>query len=356
MKKYAFSWAMFGFLFEIPAQELTILWDAPFASPQNKIMLQLKSASNLDSMRLVCNGNVIQKHDFTQKRIQTWQDSVALDTGKMVLTCTAWAGTSKQQKEVIFYYQPETAAITYRAVLIGNSNYSREDSWANLNNEPIKDADNLAELLYQQYQFTKIEVWHDATLEQMHTTFRGLSRRNRPKEHLLIFYSGHGNQEVGVYPNPYFVPTDASGNDFKTQFSGATFLNYVAAVPSEHVLFIADAAFAGSLALNGTSNSRSDKFPKEVPKVRLKEEEVLERFASRQVISSANNDEVLNESLFMKHLLLSLDENQNKIWSAMDLFQKLRVSTVTDSGYMPQLGKMPFTGDQGGDFIFRKKI
>jgi Caspase domain/WG containing repeat len=361
--KTSAGWGLLG----VP-EKLNIIWDLPSNTQQNSLKVALNATCRLDSMRLECNGQLLKMNHFTQTALFEHQEAIPLQTGKLVFQCTAWAGTRQKTTECVLY-RSETPvpnnALTYSALLIGNSNY---DTWGGLANKPIKDADSLASILYEHYQFKDIQILHNATLAQMHHAFRALTERKNPNERLLIFYAGHGDQEVTMKPSAYLVPVDAQDRNRKTQFSAASFINYVKQYQSEHILFIADACFAGSFVIDAVFGSgdggnrkrgsgiREKENQKEVPVTPTPVVYSPEKLKSRHAMSSGQKIEVPNASVFIEHLFKNLLNNPDAVLSADDLFTRLKPLVMRESQLVPQFGKLHYTGDEGGDFLFRKKI
>jgi hypothetical protein len=79
---------------------------------------------------------------------------------------------------------------------------------------------------------------------------------------------------------------------------------------------------------------------------------------SRKAITSGTLTTVPNESVFMKYLLKRLNQNTQKYLSAGQLFNMIEDPVInnTTGDNQPQYAPISRTGDEGGDFIFIKRI
>jgi Caspase domain/WG containing repeat len=355
-------------LLQIP-ERLSIVWENPFKSYEqpasNKTKVQVKSTRPLTEIRVEHNGQIF-KNKFADI-IYNWDTTLMLETGKSNLKVTASAGYRTKKNECVLYYQPPTGQkIKYHALLIANSNY---DNWTPLVNQPIKDADSLATILYHQYQFKQIQILHDATLLQMQAALDALKERKEAAERILIFYAGHGDQEKEAGGMAYLIPVDAIGQNRKTQLSAADFKAYVSTeqLKSRHLLFIADACFAGSFVIDAAqksntfgataTNDRGAK-TKTTPSSdgMMTDQQTSENLVARQVMTSGQKIEVPNSSVFIQYLFEQLTHNQADTWGADKLFGALKDAVIKKSQLVPQFGKLHHTGDDGGDFLLRQKI
>ena len=119
----------------------------------------------------------------------------------------------------------------------------------------------------------------------------------------------------------------------------------IAAVPSRHTLLITDACFSGSVF-------KTRSIGKDAPAA-IKE---MNEKISRVAITSGNDTEVPDESVFMKYLIKALSENKNNYLSAQKLFVTQIIEAVmTETNTEPRYGTLELAGHVGGDFIFIKK-
>jgi len=81
----------------------------------------------------------------------------------------------------------------------------------------------------------------------------------------------------------------------------------------------------------------------------------LDERLSRKAITSGILQEVPDESVFMKYLLVRLSENEDKYLASEFLFTSFKGSVMDNSNNIPQFGVIQNVGDDGGDFIFIHK-
>ena len=139
--------------------------------------------------------------------------------------------------------------------------------------------------------------------------------------------------------------TDAKRNDPNTWLPNKTVLDLIAKIPSRHTLLITDACFSGSVF---KTRGLTDGAPKAIQEMEAK--------ISRIAITSGNDTEVPDESVFMKYLIKALSENKEKFLTAQKMFiTQIIEAVMTESKTEPRYGTLELAGHVGGDFIFTKK-
>jgi Caspase domain/WG containing repeat len=393
-------------------EKLEIVWELPFKNKslteQMPITAQISSSRELQDFELEWNGKVIQKSAFIQKKQLEikWSERIALQTGKNVLKLTVRNTKQQESNECVLYYQPPAPQqVQYSAIMIANNDY-QSLTWEELLRQPFFDADTLAIILQQHYQFQRIFTLHDATLAQMNALFQDLTQQTDSTERILIFYAGHGYQPEKVQNGAYLVPKDARGFETATLFASARFAAYVKRMASKHILTMIDACFAGSFildappielelsrgrnnrgAVTGTKTAAASSNASVAPippsnqtRAACLEEEAAEKIVCREVMSSGQRVYVSNKSDFIQAVYFTLLKNKECKLSARTLFERLKAPMevslqrrITESStkvlskeeetdlknrmeLVPQVGILPNSGSNGGDFIFRKKI
>ncbi|PWG04373.1 caspase family protein [Polaribacter aquimarinus] len=234
----------------------------------------------------------------------------------------------------------------YYALIIGVSDY-KDESIVDLNGEPTKDADALANVLTTKYSFSRqnVTVLKNPTENQIIKEFYNLRKKVGPNDNLVIFYAGHGNYDEASEKG-YWMPSDA-----EMEFEGNVILNtsivsYIKSINSKHTLLIADACFSGSILTKTRSFSKASNAVK-----------AKYALPSRRAITSGTLTTVPNKSVFMKYLLKRLRENSNTYLSAGQLFNMIEDPVInnTSGNNKPQYAPISRTGDEGGDFIFIKR-
>ncbi|MCI2228043.1 caspase family protein [Polaribacter sp. MSW13] len=234
----------------------------------------------------------------------------------------------------------------YYALIIGVSSYE-DKSIADLNGEPTKDAQSLADVLINKYSFSKenVTVLKNPKENEIIKEFYTLKKKVGKNDNLVIFYAGHGNYDK-VSEKGYWMPSDAN-----MEFEGNVILNtsivsYIKSINSKHTLLIADACFSGSILTSSRNYKEASKA-------------VQKKYAlpSRKAITSGTLTTVPNQSVFMKYLLKRLNQNTDKYLSAGQLFNMIEDPVInnTTGDNQPQYAPISRTGDEGGDFIFIKR-
>jgi len=232
----------------------------------------------------------------------------------------------------------------YYALLIGVNDY-QSDELKDLDN-PIKDAQSLYDVLTSKYTFEKenITFLKNPTYSEMYTSFESLIKKLTDNDNLLIFYAGHGwwdeKKKFG-----YWFPADATKNTSLNWFSNNQLRDFISSFPAKHTLLIADACFSGAIfKMRGVEMTDA---PQSIKK--------LDERLSRKAITSGILQEVPDESVFMKYLLVRLSENEDKYLASEFLFTSFKGSVMDNSNNIPQFGVIQNVGDDGGDFIFIHK-
>jgi hypothetical protein len=232
----------------------------------------------------------------------------------------------------------------YYALIIGVSNYS-DKNIPGLDNEPIKDAETLSEILITKYRFDKegVQLLKDPTYKQIIRSFDDLSRIITENDNLLIFYAGHGyydeKKEIG-----YWLPSDAEHNYTDAWLYNSVLADNIKKINSKHTLLISDACFSGSIFKT-----------RALPTITEKAYQKKYELKSRNALTSGILKTVPNKSVFFKYLSEKLTSNTQAYLSASELFQFIEIPVGNNSSSVPQFGDIQNVGDEGGDFIFIKK-
>ena len=232
----------------------------------------------------------------------------------------------------------------YYALIIGVSDYV-DKSIVDLNGEPTKDAQALADVLISKYGFSaaNVTVLKNPTDSQINRSFYQLRKKVGQSDNLLIFYAGHGNYDEAS-ERGYWMPSNANMEFEDNIILNTTIVSHIKAINSKHTLLIADACFSGSIF-----KSRSY----------VQEEKNAKRkysLTSRKAITSGTLKTVPNKSVFIKYLLKRLHENKDPYLSTRKLFDRIEEPVMNNSANTPQRGVIHGSGDEGGDFIFIKKM
>lgn len=328
----------------------TVTWDYPFNDfvSSTEDVYQLKACihakEEITSLQLSINGRSFATRGFgvdsdctaninQQIKLRPGRNEVVIE----VKTATASVLSEKRTIE----YKASTKG-NYHALLIGVQDYA--DFSIDDLNKPVGDCQKLAATLVNDYTFEhhNVHLLKNPTKEQIINKLLYLQERLGKKDQLLIFYSGHGvvKNKIG-----YWLPADADNNSRVRWFSNAELRDYVNSINTQHTLVIADACFSGSIFTGGYRN---------VTEFACTE---MEKIPSRRAMTSGANTVVPDNSIFFKYLLQKLKENNSSCLSAETLYSKVKPAVIYNSpnNHIPQFGVMPQTGDEGGNFIFRRR-
>lgn len=328
----------------------TVTWDYPydaFASSTNSryaIKACIHSEAPITSMKLHINGQAFSSRGFgiSDDCTASIDQTINLREGsnELVIEVTTAQGSVRSEKRTIEYKANQGG--DYHALLIGVENY--DDYSINDLNKPIDDCQALAKTLTQEYTFESrnVHMLNNPTKEEILNKLIYLQERLDSDDKLLIFYSGHGimKNEVG-----YWLPADADKNRRTKWFSNAELRDYVNSIKTQHTLIIADACFSGSIFTGGY---------RDVTEFACAE---MEKVPSRRAMTSGAHTLVPDNSVFFKYLLKKLQDNNSSCLSAETLYTKIKPAVIYNSpnNHIPQFGVMPQTGDEGGNFIFRRR-
>lgn len=275
------------------------------------------------------------------------------DVNKITVVATDGAGNVAEQVFEIKKNSQETVSEvvvateregTNYCLLIGAQNY--EDSTIPSLENPIQDAVRLKLILKNNYGFndSNIVSLFNPKADDVKRQLLELTNTIQPEDNLLIFYAGHGIW-VEKEKKGYWLLVDAKRNDPNTWLQNKEVLNLIAKLPSRHTLLITDACFSG-----GVFKTRS--IGKDAPEVIKSINEKISRVA----ITSGNDTEVPDESVFMKYLIKALSENEEQYLTAQKMFiTQIMEAVMTETKTEPRYGTLELAGHVGGDYIFSRK-
>jgi len=252
-------------------------------------------------------------------------------------------GTSNSVSLDLSKKAPTSNAPTFYALLIAEQEYA--DPSIGALTEPLKDANLLKKVLLDNYTFEEkdVSLLKDPTFEEIEVAFEGLTHKVTPKDYVLIFYAGHGYYDDQTNIG-YWLPSDAQKKNKAKWFRNSALVENVGAIKSKHTLLIADACFSGQIFKTRApfNNGSIDIFN-------------LMKRPSRKAMTSGSLTTVPDVSVFMKYLLRTLSENQNKYLPSEDLFDEIRLAMKANSTTKPLYGEIQNVGDEGGNFVFIRK-
>ena len=236
-------------------------------------------------------------------------------------------------------------APVYHAFLIAEDKYS-EESYHSLPGT-VRDVRRIYELLTTKYTFDpeNVEILVSASkgtiLSKLNEKVKALSEN----DNLFIFYAGHGwikkyvatGREEG-----FLIPSDAKKGDEVSFINSYDITSIINRCKAKHILFTADACFAGSLFRD---------IPAEAS-MRVKE---AYKEKSRRLLSSGNLQAVADESDFVESLRIALQENHEKYVTAGKLIDGFKDQYIEKTHMQLQYTPIPNVDDQGGEFVFIRR-
>ena len=328
-----------------------ITWDAPYKSysavPSDlcRIKLCVNSSSRLEDMKIYINNALFESRGITiaDECSQGVDQEIKLQSGKNeVYVQFSLNGQIFKSEIRTIEYNPQKKSSNYHALLIAVQDYN--DLGIKDLSKPIQDANLLKEVLLKEYTFdsSSVTLLTNPTKEMIINEMIKLQGELSENDNLLVYYSGHGinKNEVG-----YWLPSNAMLENRSNWLSNSEFRDYLNGIKTEHTLVIADACFSGSI-FNGAFRD-VESFPcEEMAKVK-----------SRRAMTSGANTVVPDESVFLKYLCTILSNNEQSCLSAEELYGRIKPSVISNSpnNQIPQFGILPQVGDEGGNFVFRKR-
>ncbi len=233
----------------------------------------------------------------------------------------------------------------YNALIIAEQDYTDK----NLKDLsfPILDSKNLKRILNEHYTFKeeKTTLLINPTRNEIIKSLDSLLNILSEKDHLLIFYAGHGIYDSRLKQG-YWLPSDADINNRGTWVSNNDIRDYIAGFDAKHILLISDACFSGSIF---DFNREAD----------INKSHIISKLLNkkaRTAMTSGLDNTVPDKSVFLQYLLKSLIENEKTFIKASDLFNNLQEPVLSNTNNIPQYGPIKNTTHEGGEFIFLKKI
>ena len=236
-------------------------------------------------------------------------------------------------------------APVYHAFLIAENKYN-EASYHSLPGT-VRDVRRIYELLTSRYTFDpeNVEILVNATKDSILYKLNEKIKSLSDNDNLFIFYAGHGwikkNAATGREEG-FLIPSDATKGDEVSFINSYDITSIINRCKAKHILFTADACFAGSLFRD---------IPSEAPtgvKEAYKEK-------SRRLLSSGNLQAVSDESDFVESLRLALQENRAKYITAGKLLDGFKDQYIEKTHMQLQYSPIPNVDDQGGEFVFIRR-
>ena len=215
----------------------------------------------------------------------------------------------------------------------------------------LRDMRKMYKLLSGKYTFEpgNIDTLVNATKEKILSTLNSIAKSLTENDNLFIFYAGHGiiKRYEGVNGKKvreegFLIPSNAAKGDEVTFINSYDITSILNRSNAKHILFTADACFAGSLFRDLPADAS------------LKVREAYKN-KSRRLLTSGNKQAVSDESDFVESLRLALQENTKKYVTAGELVDGFRDQYISKTHMQLQYNPIPNVDDQGGEFVFFKR-
>lgn len=249
---------------------------------------------------------------------------------------------------------PDIIKGTYRALIIGNNQYTDpEGRWTPLKTA-LTDASAVKDVLHKYYGFTDIQFLENATRRDVLLALSELSARVLSNDNVLVYYAGHGYLDEETNKG-FWVPVDAKGTDQTTFLRNSTIRDELSLIASrsKHTLLISDSCFSGTLLRSGTRSIRpdtsNDLYYRKVANKRSVQ--IMSAGGVEYVDDSYNTS---GHSPFTYFLLNELKHNDRKLITVSELSTNVEKAVANNVEQVPESGVLQGAGDELGEFIFIK--
>jgi len=244
------------------------------------------------------------------------------------------------------------------AVIIGIDRYMNLPADKQLS-YAVKDAKGMEEVLRKKYRFDRIITLYNeqATRETILKTFMDdLATEMTEEDSLVVFWAGHGNQEVTRTGDlGYLIPHDGKVEKLYSNISMTQLKEDISKkIPAKHVFYIMDACYGGLL----TATRAIDKTPQR-DLAYLKE---ITKETVRQVLTAGGKgEEVLDggpkgHSVFTGRLIEALEAAGDFV-TANEIYMIIKEKVNGDARAQNQTQTPAFGTLYGnGDFVFIPNI
>lgn len=226
-------------------------------------------------------------------------------------------------------------------VVIGINEYT---SWPPLGNA-VRDAKSVYNTLKDKYGFDSLHATilldSAATKENIDKTLRSLISKVASSDNLIIYYAGHGYFDP-ILNEGYWIPVNAQNQS--DYLSNTTLLKYLANINSKHTFLVVDACFSGSLFA-----TRNRGYVENV-----------EKYRSRWCLTSGRLETVADgaygeNSPFASSFIDFLNNNSKEEFPVSEIVQYVKLQVANNSNQTPIGSALRDVGDEGGEFVFKRK-
>lgn len=271
----------------------------------------------------------------TDKNANTSSENVQIVTGKEKSNVPPADDPAKK----VLSYNP-----VYHAVLIAENDYV--DKNIPSLQAPVSDMYKIYNLLVNNYVFApeNTDTLVNATRANILEAIIKKSNAMNENDNLFIFYAGHGLMitQPDKSEEGFLIPQDAVKGMLSSYISSDDLLRTIKFSKAKHILFVADACFAGTLFRDIST---------EAPMM------VADAYKdkSRKLLASGNRTAVPDKSEFIEYLRLALQENRERYITAEQLIDSFKNQYKSSTHLQLQYFPIKNVEDLGGQFVFKRK-
>ncbi len=301
----------------------------------NNRLLKVEENGYFDTVVNVNEGVNVFTIVVTDNNANSVSENVQIITGKAT---AAVAPASQPDLKVL------TTNPVYHAILIAENDYA--DKNIPTLQAPVADMYKIYNLLLKNYTFTpeNTDTLVNATRASILESLIKKANAMNENDNLFIFYAGHG--EMVTQPDKteegFLVPTDAVKKKLSSYISSDDLLRTIKYSKAKHILFVADACFAGTLFRDISSEA-----PMPVADAY--------KDKSRKLLASGNRTAVPDKSEFIEYLRLALQENRERYITAEQLIDSFKNQYKSNTHLQLQYFPIKNVEDLGGQFVFKRK-
>lgn len=230
----------------------------------------------------------------------------------------------------------------YIALVVANDEY---EFWDSLET-PRRDAELVGSILESQYGF-EVTYLKNASRRDTLRALYDMGSDIQFNDHFLLYYAGHGVVDRAT-DTAYWIPSNAS-RDFRPDWiSSAEIMTSLKAIPSRHLLLVADSCYSGKL-LRGAAPTEGNPGVAVIQRLFSKKARVAITSGGDEPVQDASSGG--QHSVFANAFARALNDADGPTPSST-IFNDVLGAVSLEASQTPQYADMRELGHDGGDFIF----
>lgn len=303
----------------------------------NNRLLKVEENGYFDTVVNVNEGVNVFTIVATDNNANASSENVQIVTGKTTAAAVAVSASQPDLKVL-------TTNPVYHAILIAENDYA--DKNIPSLQAPVADMYKIYNLLLKNYTFTpeNTDTLVNATRASILESLIKKANAMNENDNLFIFYAGHGQMitQPDKTEEGFLVPQDAVKDKLSSYISSDDLLRTIKYSKAKHILFVADACFAGTLFRDISAEA-----PMPVADAY--------KDKSRKLLASGNRTAVPDKSEFIEYLRLALQENRERYITAEQLIDSFKNQYKNNTHLQLQYFPIKNVEDLGGQFVFKRK-